>query len=674
MIDEHQTGDHQAEELRELRVRVDELTKTETELRERLQKLQDAAVFPRALLDSVPDLAWIKDEEGKFVLANEAFIRHCGVSHEELIGKSDFDFWPRELAERYLNDDLEVIRTGRPKKIEETLVHTSQGDIWIETIKSPVRNEAGQVTGVAGIARNVSEHKRSVEELALSEAKYRELVQNAKSIIMRFDTQGKITFFNEYAQEFFGFTEQEILGRHLIGSIVPQTESTGRDLGDMIRYLIAEPDRHTPNENENIRSNGERVWVDWTNHGLTSSSGQVTEILSVGTDVTDQRKAQKLLLESGRTKAVSELAGVVAHGLSDLIQIVVGGAQLALINLELGNLPSIKNNLEGILDNLRQGVSALKYLDYLAHPHTETPYLQTKVLDLSRAVHRALDIARPWWKINPGRSGINIVVNRNLGPGCFVNGNEYALFEILISLVKNAVEALPNGGIINVSTYAKDENLVLEVRDNGVGIPQEMLSKIYEPLWTTKGAEATGMGLVRTRNIVEQHRGTLTVESRECYGTTVRVILQRTEPQKQETEKPASEELGPTLNVLIADDSEPLLRVLRDALTSAGHRVFSALSGRKAIEIFDTSRIDVVICDSEMPEINGWQASMAIKEKCIKKGIPKPPIILTIGLGEQSLQIEKMEEYGVDMIYEKPVEICSLVKAVRDAAKKPTAV
>ena len=307
MTDEHQTGDHPAEELRELRVRVDKLTKTEAELREALRTLQETAVFPRALLDSVPDLAWIKDSDGKFVLANEAFVNHCGVSHEELIGKSDFDFWPRELAARYLNDDLEVMRTGRSKKIEETLVHTSKGEIWIETIKSPVRNEAGQVIGVAGIARNISQRKRSVEELARSEAKYRELVQNAKSIIMRFDRQGKITFFNEYAQEFFGFTEQEILGRHVIGSIVPPTESTGRDLAAMIQYLIAEPDRHSLNENENIRSSGERVWIAWTNHGLSSSSGHVTEILSVGTDISALKKAEAKLRELAITDGLTGL-------------------------------------------------------------------------------------------------------------------------------------------------------------------------------------------------------------------------------------------------------------------------------------------------------------------------------------------------------------------------------
>jgi diguanylate cyclase (GGDEF)-like protein/PAS domain S-box-containing protein len=206
-----------------------------------------------------------------------------------------------------VNDDLEVMRTGRSKKIEETSVHTSMGEIWIETIKSPVRNEAGRVIGVAGIARNISQRKRSMEELARSEAKYRELVQNAKSIIMRFDRHGKITFFNEYAQEFFGFTEQEILGRHVIGSIVPPTESTGRDLEAMIQYLIAEPDRHSLNENENIRSSGERVWIAWTNHGLSSSSGHVTEILSVGTDISALKKAEAKLRELAITDGLTGL-------------------------------------------------------------------------------------------------------------------------------------------------------------------------------------------------------------------------------------------------------------------------------------------------------------------------------------------------------------------------------
>jgi CheY-like chemotaxis protein/anti-sigma regulatory factor (Ser/Thr protein kinase) len=254
-----------------------------------------------------------------------------------------------------------------------------------------------------------------------------------------------------------------------------------------------------------------------------------------------------------------------------------------------------------------------------------------------------------------------------------VSGSENEFFEIVINLVKNAAEALPKGGIISVTTIAREDRVILQVRDEGVGIPEEMLPRIFEPLWTTKGLQGTGMGLARARNIVERHKGTITVESQEGKGTTFTVTLPRTEPQMKQTETPTSEELGPPLNVLVADDSEPLVRMLREALTASGHRVFSALSGKKAIEMYNAARIDLVVCDSEMPEMNGWQVCRAIKDSCKGKKIPKPPVLLLVGFNRQGTEPDKLAEYGVDAILEKPVEISSLLKAVRGLSGKTVA-
>jgi len=143
--------------------------------------------------------------------------------------------------------------------------------------------------------RTEFERRRAEEALRASEVKYRELVENANSIILRFDTQGRITFFNEFAQTFFGYSEQEILGRHLSGTIVPETESSGRDLEAMIQDICLGPDQFSQNENENLKRNGERVWIGWTNKGLLDQTGRVAEVLAVGNDVTARRRAEQAL-------------------------------------------------------------------------------------------------------------------------------------------------------------------------------------------------------------------------------------------------------------------------------------------------------------------------------------------------------------------------------------------
>ncbi|BDV42011.1 hypothetical protein GURASL_09340 [Geotalea uraniireducens] len=134
--------------------------------------------------------------------------------------------------------------------------------------------------------------------LRQSEEKYRELVQNANSIIMRLDSAGTITFFNEFAQKFFGFTEEEVLGKSPLDTIVPERESTGRDLRTLIAAVLREPARYERNVNENVRKNGERVWVSWANKPVCDAAGRLREYLCVGTDITDRKRAEEELRRS----------------------------------------------------------------------------------------------------------------------------------------------------------------------------------------------------------------------------------------------------------------------------------------------------------------------------------------------------------------------------------------
>lgn len=133
------------------------------------------------------------------------------------------------------------------------------------------------------------------EELQKSEEKYRELVESSNSIIMRRDVAGRITFFNEFAMKFFGYSQEEIIGKSVVGTIVPPTDSSGRDLIKMIEEIGRHPERYATNINENMRSDGERVWVAWTNRPILNDRGEVAELLCIGNDITERRKAEEEL-------------------------------------------------------------------------------------------------------------------------------------------------------------------------------------------------------------------------------------------------------------------------------------------------------------------------------------------------------------------------------------------
>lgn len=157
---------------------------------------------------------------------------------------------------------------------------------WTYSEVSILLAAGGSIGGA--IARKKAEY-----ELIRSKEMYQELVECANSIILRMDTEGRVTFFNEFAQTFFGYTEREILGKKVIGTIVPETESTGRDLRQMIHDVVVKPESYTTNINENMKKNGERVWIAWSNRKVLDDAGDVVELLCIGNDITERRLAEE---------------------------------------------------------------------------------------------------------------------------------------------------------------------------------------------------------------------------------------------------------------------------------------------------------------------------------------------------------------------------------------------
>ena len=151
---------------------------------------------------------------------------------------------------------------------------------------------------IVELEQKAAEELRLEKALLESEKKYRELVQNANSIIIRLDTRGNLTFFNEFAQSFLGFSEEEILGKNSVGTIVPETDSAGKNLAEMIRHLTRYPEQYVTNENENMRKNGERVWIAWTNKAIRDANGKIAEILCIGNDISERKRVEEALRES----------------------------------------------------------------------------------------------------------------------------------------------------------------------------------------------------------------------------------------------------------------------------------------------------------------------------------------------------------------------------------------
>ena len=195
------------------------------------------------------------------------------------------------------------------------------------------------------ISRGASQIEQSGKKARLSEARYRELVESANSIIMRRDIAGHVTFFNEFAQDFFGYSKEEILGKNVIQTIVPKVERSGRDLREMIEDIGKHPERYTNNENENMRANGERVWIAWTNKPIRDEHGQITEMLCIGNDITARKQAEVALAESEQRFTLAMEA--TKDGLWDWNlqtgEVYYSPGYLAMLGYEAGEVPGDVN-------------------------------------------------------------------------------------------------------------------------------------------------------------------------------------------------------------------------------------------------------------------------------------------------------------------------------------------
>ena len=178
-------------------------------------------------------------------------------------------------------------------------------------------------------------------------------------------------------------------------------------------------------------------------------------------------------------------------------------------------------------------------------------------------------------------------------------------------------------------------------------------ARVFEPFHTTKGPQVIGMGLACSLGIVKQHLGDISVESTEGQGSLFTVKLPFARGPADEEESANNPHVMPALRLLIVDDVEAVATVLRDGLSELGQTVFTASSGMKAIEIFKTTPVDLVLCDLGMPEMNGWQVASVIKSICAEKGVPKTPFVLITGWDRQVNEDKMAAQNGVDAIVRK---------------------
>lgn len=419
-----------------------------------------------------------------------------------------------------------------------------------------------------GFFIDITERKLAEAALHDSERKYRELVANANSIILRWNSDGAITFMNEYGLKFFGYSESEILGRHVIGSIVLETESSGRNLSLLMAEIAADPMKFQQNINENVRKNGERVWVSWTNRIVLNEQGKVREILSIGSDITERIHAEdelkkhrehleELVLQRTADLQKSQLA--LMNMVEDLnakkeeLAIAMEKAQVAdqlksaFLATMSHELRTPLNSIIGFTGILLQGLAGAlnqeqqKQMTMVQNSSRHLLALINDVLDISKIEAGELVLSPSSFDLRQSlekmvkmvaplaaKKGIELRLDIADTIGA-ITTDQRRLEQVILNLLNNAVK-FTDKGHVRISCRVEDAHFLLSFSDTGVGMHPEDIPNLFQPFrqidsGLTRKHEGTGLGLSICRKIIDMMGGSISVESRWGEGSTFTVCL-----------------------------------------------------------------------------------------------------------------------------------------------------
>jgi two-component system cell cycle sensor histidine kinase/response regulator CckA len=657
----------------ELTKRIKELEREIGDLKQEKESLLKREQKYQSIFNDIEDGYYEVDIEGNYTYFNDAVCHIIGYSREELLKMNNRDYTTPETAQKMFQIFNTVHRTGVAAKVTDYEVIRKDGRKRRVALSiSLMRDTDGSIIGFRGIGRDITDQKLAAEALRESEAKYRDLVENANSIILRRDIEGRITFFNEFAQSFFGYTEDEILGKNVVGTIVPKKDSVGSDLAQMVKDIGLHPEKYVTNENENMRSNGDRVWVAWTNKAIYDREGNIREMLSIGNDITERKKAeqekQKLeaeLYQARKMEAIGTLVGGLAHDFNNLLMGLQGRISLMLLDLDSRHThyETLKQQ-EAIIKN---GADLTRQMLGFAR---EGKY-EVKPVNINEIIHKTSEMF--------GRTKKEVTINRKYEDDIWtVEVDQGQIEQVFVNIYINAWQAMPGGGHLYIETanvnlgqkevssfnVPQGRYVKLSITDTGVGMDEATKERIFEPFFTTRGmGRGTGLGLASVYGIIKNHDGFIDVSSEKGHGTTFYIYLPAIKKKIGDDKiSPKTEILQGTETIMLVDDERIILEVGEEVLKTMGYTVLLADSGKEAIEHMerDKESIDMVILDMIMPEMSGGEVFDRIK-----KINPAVKVLLSSGYSYHDRAREILDR-GCNGFIQKPYRIEDLSKKIRE--------
>ena len=612
--------------------------------------------FLHKVINTVSDPIFVKSEEHKWIILNDAYCKLMGYRREDLLGKSDYDFFPAEEAKVFLEKDKQVF-SGKITNENIEYFTNAKGKTHTILTKKSIFTDIDKRKFLVGTIRDVTEIKKAEEErIRLVTA-----IEHAAECIIVTDEKGLIQYVNPAFEKITGYTKKEILGKNI--SII-ESKKHDEDYYKSIWNTITLGEVWTGTF-INLKKDGSLYEVEASISPIFNEEEEIINYVCVERDVTDENRLKKHLRQSQKMEAIGTLAGGIAHDFNNILAIIMGYTEM-IIKKTRKDKPD-KRHLENILKAAERGQNLVKQiLTFSRHSDKEW-----KPVRMSPIVKEAMNFLRASLP-----STIKIHKNIRASSG-MISGDPTQIHQVLINLCNNSAHSMKEkGGILkvtleNVEVAPEDlgnypelspgSYLELTVSDTGDGMNGAVMERIFEPFFSTKSpAEGTGMGLAVVHGIVKAHRGSINVLSELGKGSTFRIMFPRInsgEISKREEHINISRGKG---RILFIDDEEDLVYLEKTKLEALGYEVVAKTDSLKALEIFSKDPdFDLIITDQTMPNLTGLELS-----RKVLKINPSLPVIICTGFSDL-LSPEEVKKAGIEKLLMKPVKTSTLVDTIK---------
>jgi PAS domain S-box-containing protein len=544
-------------------------------------------ILLRTLIDTLPDNIYIKDSKSRFVLANIAIARYMKATCPgDLVGKTDFEFYPKEIAASFFADEQEIIKSGEPLlNKEETSIDPSGKTRWKLTTKVPLRDGKGKIMGLVGMNRDITDRKRAEQELkrakvaietaneclkyqneilertveertqellltnvalnqnlALRESENKDIRIMLDSIgdaVIATDAAGHVTRMNTVAEKMTGWPTGEAATVSVFKVLGINNVEELRKIESSFKNILSHGQPSNSFKEISFTSkDGSDHQVKYSCVPIRNLDSSIGGVVLVIRDETEQVEMEEQLRQTQKMESLGQLASGIAHDLNNMMTGISGNVQM--IQQKTGDPEYIAKSAKTILGIIDSATELMQNLLAFAH--------KNKILAAPVDLHACIGNVKNILDHSIGKK-IKVEVNLNAS-AAVVHGESALLQNVIINLSINGRDAMSNGGVLTITTDnvmldqtfcdASSFDLVpglyiaVRVLDTGHGMSPEVQKRIFEPFFTTKKTgKGTGLGLSAVYGIVKSHKGSVTVQSRPGQGTTFAVYLPLIETRRQ---------------------------------------------------------------------------------------------------------------------------------------------